>query len=78
MAAKKLAEGQRTNFVGMRIPSRLDWQLQKAARELVGEGYDTNKSEVIRYILTEYIDNAKAIIRKQKTKKEEPDDIDRD
>lgn len=65
--SRRLAEGQRTIIIGVRVPSRMDWEVGKVVRELISEGYDTTKSEIVRYCIE---DSLAAVKDLYKTKNE--------
>lgn len=65
MARTKLQQGEKTVTLGVRLPSRLHWQIGKVARDLTADGYETTKSELARFILTENLGNAAELWRSQ-------------
>ena len=67
--SKTLVPGQKTITIGIRVPSRMDWQIAKIIRELATEGYDTTKSEIIRHLMEDGMDRAKAIFKAKNTPK---------
>ena len=39
------------------MPSSMEYALRKAARKLVSEGYEVTKSELVRYLVEEHVDD---------------------
>lgn len=57
---EKLDKNQKTIVVGVRMPSRQNWILEKIVRELKSENFEITKSELVRFMIQKNSDTIKA------------------